>query len=234
MKGTILNTGTVAGGALVGLAIGRLIPPTYEPVVMTGLGLVVLGVGVKMFLASRNVLVVAAAVALGGALGLALGIQSGIEAFASWAQASVGGTGRFAEAIITTSVLFCVGPMTLLGCIQDGLEGKSDLLALKSTLDGIGAIFFAAALGPGVLVTALVVLVFQGALTLLAKPLGPIAKDEDMLAEATAAGGVIMMAIGIGLAGIKAIPTAHYLPALFVAPILVLASRKVAAALKSG
>jgi uncharacterized membrane protein YqgA involved in biofilm formation len=117
--------------------------------------------------------------------------------------------------------------MTLLGCIQDGLEGKSDLLALKSTLDGIGAVFFAATLGPGVLVTALVILVFQGILTWLAKPLSAISKDEDLLAEATGAGGAIMLAIGFSLTGIKSIPTAHYLPALFLAPLFVVAGRRI-------
>jgi len=93
-------------------------------------------------------------------------------------------------------------------------------------LDGIVAIFFAASLGPGVLVPAAVILVFQGALTLLAKHLAPIAKDEDMLAEASAAGGVMMMAIGIGLLDVKPVQAAHYLPALFLAPLFVNLSRR--------
>jgi len=226
MRGTLLNTATVVVGALIGLAVGKAIPPTYQTVVMTGLGLTVIGIGLKSFLGSRNVLIVTAAVALGGVLGLLIGIQAGLEGFAEWARHNLQGTGRFNEAILTTSILYCVGPMTLLGCIQDGLEGKIELLAIKSTLDGIGAIFFAAALGPGVLVTAAVILVFQGALTVLAKHLAPIAKDEDMLAEASAAGGVMMMAIGIGLLDVKPIQAAHYLPALFLAPLFVKLSRR--------
>ena len=137
-----------------------------------------------------------------------------------WAKANLGGTGRFTEAIVATSILFCVGPMTLLGCIQDGLEGKSDLLALKSTMDGIAAVFFAAAMGPGVLVTAVVVLVFQGAITLAAGRLRKFAENASAVAEMSAAGGAILLATGFGLLGIKTLPTANFLPALVLAPLL--------------
>jgi uncharacterized protein len=136
------------------------------------------------------------------------------------------GDPRFNEGLITTSILFCVGPMTLLGCIKDGLEGDTELLKLKSTLDGFGAFFFAAALGVGVLVTALVVLVFQGALTLAAKPLRFLAEDQEYVAEATAAGGIMMMATGLGLVEIRDLPVANYLPALALAPLLVWVARR--------
>lgn len=226
-RGTLLNTATVLAGALIGLAAGRFIPEVYRSIVMGGIGLVTLGIGVKMFLDSKNILVVVASIVLGGVIGMALGLQSGIETFSNWAESvfGAGGSGTFAEAIITTSVLFCVGPLTLLGCMQDALEGKIELLAIKSTLDGFGAIFFAAALGPGVLVTAGVVLVFQGLVTLAATPLKRLIHDEKTISEATAAGGIMMMAIGLNLLGVQVgvfgtdkIPVANYLPALFLAP----------------
>ncbi|MFZ4506819.1 MAG: DUF554 domain-containing protein [Fimbriimonas sp.] len=231
MRGTLLNTATVLGGSLVGLALGKSLPDAYREAVMSGIGLVTLGIGVKMFLQTRNILVVAAAVAIGAVLGTALGLQAGLEAFAEFAKAKFGGSnpGPFSEAIVTTSLLFCVGPMTILGCIQDAVEGKSELLSLKSTLDGFGAIFFAAAMGPGVVVTAFVVLVFQSLLTLLARPLQPLAKNEDAMAEISAAGGPIMLAIGLSLLSIKTLPTANYIPALFLAPAFVLVGQRVAA-----
>jgi uncharacterized membrane protein YqgA involved in biofilm formation len=214
--------------------LGKAIPTDAQAVVMNGLGLATMAIGAKMALESRNVLILAASIAVGGLLGFLLGIQPALEAFARWAQQATGGGGRFAEAILTTSILYCVGPMTLLGCIQDGIEGKSDLLALKSTLDGIGAVFFAAALGPGVLVTALVILLFQGTLTAFARPLSPLAKDVELLAEMTAVGGLMMLAIGLGLADVAKLSAAHYLPALFVAPGLAALARGMSKERKSG
>ncbi|MBI1757335.1 MAG: DUF554 domain-containing protein [Fimbriimonas ginsengisoli] len=227
MRGTFLNTATVAGGALVGLAIGRRVPPAYEAIVLGATGLVVIGMGLKMFLQARDVVVVAVAVAVGGILGVALGFDTGLHAFSEWARGLFGGeAGRFNEAVITTSVLYCVGPMTLLGCLQDGLEGKIELLAIKSTMDGITAVFFAAALGPGVLVTAAVILVFQGALTLMARRLRGLASDEALISEMTGAGGVMLMALGLGLLDLKKLPVANFLPAIAAAPACVWLQRR--------
>lgn len=227
-RGTLLNTATVVAGSLIGWGIGQHIPVSYRDVVIDGLGLVTIGIGIKMFLEARHILIVAGAIAFGGILGHFIGIQAGLESFAHWAEQVFHGqnAGHFAEAIVTTSILFCVGPMTLLGCLQDAIENKIDLLAIKSTLDGFGSLFFAATLGPGVLVTAGVVLIFQSALTFMAKPLQPIAQDPELLTEVTGAGGVMMMGIGLGLLNLKVLPTADYLPALFIAPLAVYLIRK--------
>ena len=123
--------------------------------------------------------------------------------------------------------------MTILGCIQDGLEGKSELLHLKSTMDGVAAIFLTATLGVGVLFSAAFVLIFQGALTLAARPLASLKNDESLLAELGGAGGPIMMAIGLSLLQIKKLPTANYLPALVLAPTLMVLSRKVKMAMEN-
>lgn len=229
MKGTLLNTATVTAGSLIGLAIGRFIPAEAQQVAMTGLGLVTVGIGIKMFLQSKNVLIVAASIALGGILGLLLHIQVGLDGLAEWVKASVGGGGKFSEGLVTACVLFCVGPMTILGCIQDGLEGKSELLALKSTMDGVASIFLAAINGIGVLFSAAFVLIVQGGITLAANPVAPLRNDEGLLAELEGTGGPIMIAIGLSLLELKRIPTANYLPALILAPTLVLISRKVSA-----
>lgn len=228
IRGTLLNTATVAAGALLGWALGARVPEAAMQIALSALGLVTIGIGIKLFLESKNVLVLAFALSVGGIVGWALGIQDGLAGFADWARVSLGplATGRFTEAVVTTSILFCVGPMTLLGCLQDGLEGKIELLAIKSMLDGVGAVFFAATLGPGVLLTALIVLVFQGALTLAAGRLRGFARDSELLAEASAAGGAMMLAIGLGLLEIKRLPVANYLPALALAPLAMLVARR--------
>ena len=232
MRGTILNTATVAAGASLGMLVGAHVPPSYQQVAMSGLGLVVVGIGVKMFLQSKNAVVVLAAIALGGVIGTALGISGGLEHLSDWARQKLGGGSHFNEGFITCSVLFCVGPLTLLGCIQDGIEGNIELLTVKSTLDGIGAFFFAAALGAGVLVAAIFVLVFQGLITLLARPLKKFAKDEDLIAAATGTGGIMMMAIALGILSIKSLPTANYVPALVLAPMFAALARQLTKARK--
>ncbi len=227
MRGTLLNTFTVAVGAAVGLLVGGAIPEAYKQVALQGLGLVTVGLGIQMFLKGRNPLIAALAIALGGIFGLAIGIHSGIESLAVWSRDRLGegSSGTFAQGLITSFVLFCIGPMTLLGCMQDALEKKIDLLALKSTMDGIAAIFLAAAMGAGVLVTALLLLLFQGMLTLFASKLRPIAENELALAELSATGGAILVGTGLALLEIKDLHTANYLPAIFLAPLLVFASQ---------
>lgn len=219
LRGTLLNASTVAVGALIGLAIGKGLPQAYLTIALSGLGLVTVGMGLKLFLESKNVLVVALAIGLGGVLGALVGIDHGLAAFAEWARGLLGGSGTFNEGLITTSVLFCVGPMTLLGCIQDGVERKIDLLALKSIMDGIGAVFFAATLGAGVLVTAVVVLFVQGTLTLMAGRLKVLVKRPELMAETSAAGGCILIAIGLGLLRVLKLPSENFLPALILAPL---------------
>lgn len=226
MRGTLLNTATVTAGALLGWKTGQFVPVEAKTIALHGLGLVTACYAVKMFLGTKSPLVVGAAVALGGVLGMAIGLHHGIAALADWSQMKLGGQGKFAEGIVVSFVLFCVGPMTLLGCIQDALERKIDILGMKSTLDGIAAFFLAAATGPGLLVTAVMLFLFQGAITLAAKPLRPIVEHDGALAEMTAAGGAVLLATGLGLLELADFHTANYLPAIFLAPGIVLISER--------
>lgn len=218
----------MALGGLIGWVAGARIPESYQELVFSGLGIVTIGLGMKMLLGSKNILIVAAAIAFGGMIGMALGFQDAVANMASWMKDTFGvhEDAGFIDVMITTSVLFCVGPMTLLGCMQDRLEGKIELLALKSTMDGVGAFFFAVKSGPAVLATALVVLVVQSAITFAAKPLRPVAEDDDLLAELSASGGVMLVGTGLGLLAIKALPVANYLPALVLAPLMVTIGRR--------
>jgi uncharacterized membrane protein YqgA involved in biofilm formation len=219
VKGTLINTGTVVVGSTLGLLVGQLLPSNAQDIALSGIGLVNLALGVKMFLPSKNLILVTACIALGGILGLLLGVQTGLESLSVWAKQVVGGRGQFSEGLLTASILFCVGPMTILGCIQDGLEGRSELLGLKSTLDGVAGFFLAASLGVGVLFSAVFLLVFQGAITLLASRLKWLRDDEQLLNEFTAVGGLMILSIGISLLGLKQMPTANYLPALILVPL---------------
>lgn len=226
MRGTLLNTATVAGGAAIGLILGERVPTPMQTTVLYALGLATLGMAVRMFLPTRNMLIVTFALALGAILGTLLGIQNGIESLAELAKRTFTGQGQFTEALVTTSILFCVGPMTILGCLKDGLERDIELLAVKSAMDGLVSIFFAAALGPGVLLTALVVLVVQGGITLLAGRLRALAEDEAMMADVSGAGGLMLLGLSFGLLKIKDIPVANFLPALGLVPIFVLFARR--------
>lgn len=228
MRGTLLNTVTVAVGATAGLLAGRTVPETYQTTALSGLGLVVVGLSVRMALKARNPLITAVSIAIGGILGLAIGVHSGLEAFAVAVRNQVGGgdAAAFARGAVTAFALFCVGPMTLLGCLEDGLEGKIELLSLKSTMDGIAAFFLAAASGPGVLLSAPLILLFQGGLTLAARPLKGLGKDQEALDEISGVGGAILLATSLGLMGIRDLHTANYIPAIVLAPLLVMVGRR--------
>lgn len=225
MRGTLLNTFTVVLGSLIGLGLGNTLPAQWQETVQTGIGLVVICVGVSMFLKSKNFLVVVGAIAVGGILGAWWGIDVGLNNLSEWFRVVVKGQGEFNKGFVTASVLYCVGPMTLLGCMQDAIEKKIELLGLKSMLDGTVSIFLAAGSGVGVLASAATVLVFQGLLTLLARFLKPIAEHPEAMDEATATGGAIMVAIGFGLTGIKDIAAELFLPSLFLAPTAVLVGK---------
>jgi len=225
-RGTILNAAVVAASGGLGLVAGKYLNHQYQDVALHGLGLVVVGIGIKMFLSSRNPIIAASAIVVGGIIGFGLGLQHLVDGLAHWSQVKFGGQAGFSEGLITSFVLFCVGSMTILGCFQDALENKIEILALKSTMDGIAAFFIAAATGAGVLVTAILLFLFQGTITLAAVPLKSITKNESVMAEINGVGGVLLISTGLGLVGIIDLKTTNYLPALILAPCFVALSLK--------
>jgi uncharacterized membrane protein YqgA involved in biofilm formation len=193
---------------------------------MGGLGLVTLVIGVKMATGTANELVLLAAILLGGLAGHALRLERGLETLGARLQArfAKGGSGStFAEGFVTASLVFCVGPMTVLGSIQDGLSGDYRLLAVKSLLDFFAAIGFAAGLGAGVLASVVTVVVVQGGLTLGAGLVAGVLTDP-LVREMTAAGGALVLGIGLRLLDLKRLPVADFLPALVLAPLLAAAA----------
>lgn len=222
MVGTIINVAAVAFGSVVGAAIGNRLPDRIRTTVLQGLGLITTTIGLQMALQTRNILVVLGAVLVGGIIGELLRIHDGLERLGGFLQSVLarGGSSQFSEGFVTASLLFCIGPMAILGSIQDGLTGDYQLLTVKSILDGFASIAFAASLGWGVGCAALSVLCYQGAITLLANMLERLLA-EPMVLEMTATGGILIMGIGIKLLNIRDIRLASFLPALVLAPLIV-------------
>lgn len=224
MIGTLLNVATVLIGGGLGTLLGQSLPERVRQTVMHGLGLVTLAVGLRMALSTANVLIVMGSILLGGILGEWWRIEDGLQALGDRLQErmKVGSTGTLAQGFVTASLIFCVGPMTVLGSIRDGMLGDYSLLAIKSLLDGFASLALASSLGIGVLFSAVTVLVVQGGIALLAK-LAQFSMSEPMITEMSATGGVIIMGIGLILLDIKRIRVGSFLPAILIAPLIVAA-----------
>lgn len=225
-RGTLLNATLVALGGLVGMFAGGFLGSDIQTLVVNCMGLVTTLLAVKMALQTKNFVIVAVAVAGGALVGTALHLPQGVEWLANWAKSQVGGGSNFTPTLITTSVLYCVGPMTLLGCIEDGLEGNIEILTMKSIMDGITAVFFAVGTGAALLVTAIAVLLFQSGLSAAARLLKPLAQDEELLHSMTGTGGALLLATGLNLLGVAHFKTETLMPALAIAPMLTVLERR--------
>jgi len=228
MTGTFINVGTVLLGTLLGTLVGDRLPERLRRRVLDGLGLVTLVIGVDLALAWRDTspLYVLGGVLLGGIVGEAIDIEGWLERLGDRLQRQVerrgGSAGQVSEAFFTASLLFCVGPLTVVGAIQDGLTGNYDALATKALLDGFASIALAASLGPGVAFAALSVLVIQGGISLGAGLLDTaLAEGSDALAALTSAGGILIIGISLKLTELKDVKVGNFLPALVIAPGLV-------------
>jgi uncharacterized protein len=221
MIGTLLNAFTVLIGGTLGTLLGHRFPQRMQETVFAALGLFTMAIGMSSALVTRNPLIVLGSLLVGALLGEALRLEERLERFGGWLQARLardkGGASRFVEAFVTASLVFCVGPLTIQGAIEDGLTGDYTKLAIKSMLDGFAALAFATTLGPGVLASIIVILGFQGGIALLAQA-GSAFFTPPMITELTATGGVLLLAISLRLLELKKIRAANLLPALFVAP----------------
>jgi uncharacterized membrane protein YqgA involved in biofilm formation len=219
--GTIINTFAVLVGAGIGTLVGARLPEGMRQTAMHAIGLVTVLVGIQSFLRFDNPLVPLVGVILGLVVGELLGIDGRLKRFGDALERrfSKGGS-PVSRAFVTTSLLFCVGPLTFLGSLQDGISGDYRLLALKSALDFVASLSFASVLGWGVLLSAGSVLVVQGALTLAGAVFGSF-MGSPMILAMTSTGGVLLVGLGLGLLELKEVRVANMLPALIVAPLLV-------------
>jgi uncharacterized membrane protein YqgA involved in biofilm formation len=243
--GTAINVGTILGGTGAGLLVGHRIPDRARTTMLQSVGLITLALGVGEAMKTRNVVFPLVAIVVGGLLGEALRIEERLESVGERIRRRVEG-GRtdpevegapadlgdpieaahdgerstFVQGFVVASLLFCVGPLAILGSLQDGLRGDINLLVVKSALDGLVSIIFAATLGWGVAFSAVPVVLYQGALTLLAGGADGVLSDR-MILEGTATGGIMVMGIALRLLDVKPVRVASLLPALAVAPALV-------------
>ena len=225
LTGTFINVGTVLLGTLIGVGVGSRLPERMQQRVMAGLGLLtgVLGVSLALPPHNLNFLYVMGGVLLGGLVGEAIGIERWLERLGDRIQATVT-RGRndstVSQAFVTASLLFCVGPLTIVGSIQNGLTGDYQALATKALLDGFAAIALAAGLGWGVGLAAITILVIQGGLSLGAGAFDQVLRGQA-LAALISAGGVLILGISLKLLGLMDVKVGNFLPALVLAPALV-------------
>jgi uncharacterized protein len=241
--GTVVNVATVVVGAGLGLLLGHRLPVRTRETVTDALGLVTLLIGALSARAvlsdelaaevgtAAPVLIVLGSLLLGGIAGSLVDIERQLDRLGDWlrrrlTRTSDGGEAdhearrRFIEGFVTASLVFCVGPLTILGALSDGLGLGAEQLLLKAALDGFASIAFAASLGVGVLASAVAVAGIQGSLTLVGFLLGDFLPAPH-LAAITACGGLLLLGVALRLLGIKAVPVGNLLPALLVAPLLV-------------
>jgi uncharacterized protein len=241
LSGTLLNVATVLAGTLIGVLIGSRMPARMQESLTTGLGFFTvlialsMGLGVLTDPASEpgDDLAVLAAILAGVVIGELLRLHDGLEWLGGWFQgrlASGDRPSRIAEGFVTASLVFCVGPLTILGSLDNGLTGDVRLLAIKSLLDGVASIAFAAALGWGVALSAITVLLVQGGIAGGAFLISDI-MDETTILAISSAGGIILLGVALRLLDLKAVRVANFLPALVLAPIFIRIAEAVRAAL---
>ena len=226
MTGTLINIAAVLIGGIIGLIFGARIPDKLKETIISGMGLFVAAMGLQMFLKTENPLIVLGALLIGTLLGEWWKIEEGLQNLGKFLEQRFSkegedGSNRFVRGFLTASLLFCVGPLAILGSIQDGLTGDYNLLAVKSVLDGFASLAFASTLGVGVMFSTIIILVYQGGISLLAAQLNAIVTPA-MMNELTATGGVILLGLALSsLLEIKKIRVGNMLPALAIAPLIV-------------
>jgi uncharacterized protein len=228
MTGTFINTAAILLGGTLGTVFGKALKERSRQTIVIGLGLFTLALAVTMFLESNNALIVLGGVLLGGLIGEYFRIEDRINRLGErlesrFSNGSRGeSTSSFVRGFLTSSVLFCTGPMAILGAIQDGLTGDYQLLVIKSVMDGFAAFALASTLGVGVLFSAVMVFLYQGFFSLLAVQLQSVMTPE-MIAELTATGGILLIGLAISsLLEIKTIRVGNFLPGLAISPLIVL------------
>ena len=224
MLGTMVNTGAIIVGGLLGLLLKKGLPEKMADTLMKGLGLCTLFLGISGSLKGENSLILIISMVTGTILGELLDLEGRINSLGIWVE------GRFqkaqgqenqmsiAQGFVTASLLFCVGAMAIVGSLQSGLQGNHEMLFNKSMLDFVAAIIFASSLGVGVIFSAALLLIYQGSITLLAQWIAPFLTDR-VIDEMTCVGSVIIIGLALNMLGITKLRVMNYVPAIFV-PIL--------------
>ncbi len=221
--GTLVNTATVIAGSLIGLLLGNILPERLRDTVMKGLGLCTLAVGIEGMLGGSNALIAITSVAIGAVIGELCDLDGHLNRFAEGLERRIqrGKNGvSIAEGFVTASLVFCVGAMTIVGALNDGLTGNHEMLFTKATLDFVSSIVFASSLGIGVMLSAAAVLVIEGGVACLASLVAPfLQQNANTVPEMTVVGSILIIGISLNLLGITKLKVMNYVPAIFL-PIL--------------
>ncbi|MFN2436170.1 MAG: DUF554 domain-containing protein [Desulfotignum sp.] len=216
MLGTIVNCLAIIAGSMVGLLFKNGIPDRYNQTVMQAVGLAVLLVGLKTAIVSDDLLVIIISLALGALVGEGVGIEDRLERLGKFLEKKVSkGSGGFAQGFVTASLIYCVGSMAIVGSLESGLSGNHATLFAKSCLDGIVSIILSSSLGLGVMFSAVPVLLYQGAITLMASVLKPLLVPA-VIAQMSGVGGLLILGIGMNMLREKKIKVGNMLPAIFI------------------
>ncbi|MBC7131060.1 DUF554 domain-containing protein [Candidatus Bathyarchaeota archaeon] len=220
MIGTLVNAVAVILGSLVGLAFGKKFSEKIKKMVFQGIGLVTLFIGFNMSLKTSNIIVLFFSILIGAVVGEAIDIERYLERLGESVKAMFSLKGdRFVEGFIVAFILFCMGSMTIIGSIEDGLNGDPTILYAKSMLDGFASISLASALGAGVLLSAIPLIAYQGGITLLAS-MSKTFFTETVINELSATGGIILIGLGINILEIKQIKVSNLLPSLIFSAVI--------------
>lgn len=226
MLGSLVNFIAIICGGLFGLLAGKAFPEKLKKTVIQGIGLSVIVIGLQMALKTNNIIIVILSLVLGGLIGEKIDIENRLNNLGRCLEKLLPGKaeGQIAKTFVTTSLIYCVGAMAIVGALEDGLEGNHDILFAKAVLDGITAVVFSSSMGIGVVFAAFPVLLYQGAITLFAGGLQGILAGP-VVTEMSATGGLLIFGIGINLLGIKEIRVGNLLPGIFIAVPLVILSQ---------
>ena len=220
MTGTIVNVVAVIVGSILGLIFNTKLPERYIKIVFQGIGLFTIFLGISMALEIKNFMVMIFSLVFGGLLGELLTLEKRMEGIADVLKGKLKSKNeRFSEGLLTAFLLFCMGSMTVLGAIQEGLGEYPKLLLAKSVLDGFAAIALTSALGIGVAFSVIPLLIYQGGITLLTYWLGDMF-SENIVNELSAVGGILLIGLGINILEIKKLKILNLLPALIVVVVL--------------
>jgi uncharacterized protein len=220
VTGTIINTLAILGAGLIGLVFRKGIPENISRTLQDGLGLLIIAIGIQFALKAESLALIGVCLALGALWGEGQRWEARLETLGRKLEQVFGGDNNlFVKGFVSSTLLFCVGAMAIVGSLQDGLTHNYDTLLIKSMLDGIFSMIFAASMGVGVLFSAIPVFLYQGSISLLAGYIKPLLTDP-MLNNITALGGVLIIGIGTNALGITRIKVANLLPGLFLVPLL--------------
>jgi hypothetical protein len=218
--GTFINMGSVIAGGLLGLLLKNFIPEKFKTIVFQGIGLFSIALGISMYIGVENPLFVIFALLIGGLIGEAVKLEDFFNSISEKVKKKFNlKESKFTEGLITSTLLYCIGSMTVLGAIEEGTGGGYTLLVTKSVMDGFASIALASTFGIGVLFSIIPMLVYQGGLTILASALGNLLSDT-LIQYLSAVGGLLILGIGINMLDIKKIKVANLLPSLIVVVIL--------------